>query len=280
MASWSQRQSDDGAVDNQNANLDIRKPLLQDAEDGLRMSMNNDGPVKVPKAGEFAKSIVYGGLDAIVTSFALVASISGSNHSSGAVLVLGFANLLADGISMGFGDFVSSSTENDLAFTYRKAMGWKVRKDPHTQLLNLVSKYKDHGMDESDAQMVVECFSKYRNLFLDQKMTMEQGLVTPDPSESLWKNGCVTFLSFLCFGCTPLLAYVILNPFTSNSQIKFAAATVVTVIALVTLGLAKAKISGQKYLSSVLMVLLNGGIAAGVAYLVGWLLTDVLGIEE
>ncbi|MCO5564363.1 hypothetical protein L7F22_018023 [Adiantum nelumboides] len=189
MARWSQRQSDDGAVDNQNAGLDMRKPLLQDAEDGLRMSMNNDRPVE-------AKSIVYGGLDAIVTSFALVASISGSNHSSGAVLVLGFANLLADGISMGFGDFVSSSTENDLAFTYRKAMGWKVRKDPHTQLLNLVSTYKDHGMDESDAQMLVDCFSKYRNLFLDQKMTMEQGLVIPDPSESLWKNGCVTFLSF------------------------------------------------------------------------------------
>ncbi|KAI5069473.1 hypothetical protein GOP47_0015774 [Adiantum capillus-veneris] len=280
MASWSARQSEESAMGNQNVGLDVRKPLLEDTEDGLRTSMNTDRPVEVPKASEFAKSIVYGGLDAIVTSFALVASISGSNHSSGAVLVLGFANLLADGMSMGFGDFVSSSTEKDLAFTYRKVMGWKVRKDPHSQILDLISTYKAHGMDEGDAQLVVDCFSKYRNLFLDQKMTMEQGLVTPDPSESLWKHGCVTFLSFLGFGCTPLLAYVILNPFTSNNQIKFAAAAVVTLIALVVLGLAKAKISGQKYLSSVLMVVLNGGIAAGVAYLVGWLLTDVLGIED
>ncbi|KAH7294605.1 hypothetical protein KP509_27G009500 [Ceratopteris richardii] len=258
------------------------KPLLWNSENGgecLRVSMDEEIPLEVPKVSDYAKSIVYGGLDAIVTSFALVASISGSNHSSGAVLVLGVANLLADGISMGFSDFVSSSTERDLALNFRRVTGRRVWKDPHSQILDLISTYKSHGMEEHDAEMVVNCISKYKDLLLDQKMTMEQGLVIPDPSEQLWKNGCVTFISFIGFGCMPLLTYVILNPFTSNVHLKFAVASAVTVVALIILGLAKAKISGEKYLSSMLMVLLNGGIAAGVAYLVGWLLTNVLGIE-
>lgn len=256
------------------------RPLMNDGGGRPSSGGEEDMSLSVPKGGEYAKSIVYGGLDAIVTSFALVASISGGNLSSGAVLVLGFANLIADGISMGFGDFVSSSTERDLAVTHQKVTGWKVGKDPHSQILGLISTYKAHGMDEEDALTVVECFSKYKHLLVDQKMTMEQGLITPDPSESLWKHGCVTFVSFIGFGCTPLLAYVILNPFTSNSELKFGVACVVTTAALVVLGLAKAKISGQRYLSSVPMVLLNGGVAAAAAYLIGWLLTDVLGIED
>lgn len=39
------------------------------------------------------------------------------------VLVLGFANLVADGISMGFGDFMSSSSEKDVAATGGDRMG-------------------------------------------------------------------------------------------------------------------------------------------------------------
>lgn len=73
--------------------------------------------------------------------------------------MLGFANLIADGISMGFGDFVSSSTERDLAFSYRKAAGCKVHKDPHSQILDLISTYRAHGMDENDAETVISFVS-------------------------------------------------------------------------------------------------------------------------
>ncbi|PQP92853.1 uncharacterized protein Pyn_36989 [Prunus yedoensis var. nudiflora] len=70
---------------------------------------------KEPWKGVYAKSILYAGLDAIVTCFSLISSISASRISSVDVLVLGFANLVADGISMGFGDFMSSSSEKDVA---------------------------------------------------------------------------------------------------------------------------------------------------------------------
>ena len=68
--------------------------------------------------------------------------------------MLGFANLIADGISMGLSDFVSSSTERDLAFASRKATIWRMGKDPHSQILDLVDTYKAQGMSEEDALMV------------------------------------------------------------------------------------------------------------------------------
>ncbi|KAK9273899.1 hypothetical protein L1049_018711 [Liquidambar formosana] len=94
--------------------------LLRPAEDE-DMERNKSERPKEPWKGEYVKSIVYAGLDAIVTCFSLISSISAGRLSSVDVLVLGFANLVADGISMGFGDFVSSSTEKDVATKERAA---------------------------------------------------------------------------------------------------------------------------------------------------------------
>ena len=70
-------------------------------------------PRKKPAAGHgrHIKNIVYGGIDGIVTTFAVVAGGSGAELSGGIMLVLGLANLFADGFSMGFGDFISSRAE-------------------------------------------------------------------------------------------------------------------------------------------------------------------------
>ncbi|CAN6566256.1 unnamed protein product [Malus baccata var. baccata] len=89
------------------------------SDDGKKKS-RSERP-KEPWKGEYAKSILYAGLDAIITSFSLIASICASRISSVDVLVLGFANLVADGISMGFGDFTSSSSEKEVASKERAA---------------------------------------------------------------------------------------------------------------------------------------------------------------
>ena len=110
--------------------------------------------------GENAKSVVYGGLDAIVTCFSLICSITGSGGrmTSVDVLVLGFANLVADGISMGFGDFLSSSTEKEMAFKERDVTQWEVDHLPDSQIRNLIQRYRELGMDPNDATTVILTF--------------------------------------------------------------------------------------------------------------------------
>ena len=58
---------------------------------------------------DYAKSIVYGGMDGIVTTFAVVAGAVGGNLGIKPILILGFSNLLADGFSMAVGDYLSST---------------------------------------------------------------------------------------------------------------------------------------------------------------------------
>eukprot|EP01084_Bolivina_argentea_P301530 520234_1 len=55
--------------------------------------------------GEYVKYMIYGGLDGVITTFAIVTGIEGANFPSETILVLGFANLIADAISMGIGDY-------------------------------------------------------------------------------------------------------------------------------------------------------------------------------
>ncbi len=63
---------------------------------------------------KYLSQFVYGGIDGTVTTFAVVAGATGANLSAGVVMILGFANLIADGFSMGVGSYLSSKSEIDL----------------------------------------------------------------------------------------------------------------------------------------------------------------------
>jgi len=63
--------------------------------------------------GAYIKSLVYGGLDGIITTFAIVCAAVGAGISRKAVVVMGFASLVADAMSMGLGDTLSEMAERD-----------------------------------------------------------------------------------------------------------------------------------------------------------------------
>jgi len=81
--------------------------------------MQVDGP-RFGRVQTFLKQIVFGGNDGIVTTFAIVAGFAGARAEGAAeigaiaVLVFGLANLFADGVSMGLGEFLSLRSKHDL----------------------------------------------------------------------------------------------------------------------------------------------------------------------
>lgn len=204
------------------------------------------------------------------------------------VLVLGFANLVADGISMGFGDFVSSGTEMDMAAKQRMITQWDVYNNLSQQVHQLLERYTSLGMNIQDATVLVNILAKYKEILIDEKLVTEKGILPPDnddtttttAAEKPWKKGLVTLAAFLVFGSAPLLAFIVLIPFTSNERHKFIGASVFSALALVLLGAAKANIAGQNYLLSTATTLFNGAIAAAAAYAIGWALRDVAGLED
>ncbi|WOK92909.1 protein CCC1-like isoform X1 [Canna indica] len=218
-------------------------------------------------SGESVKSIVYGGLDAIVTTFSLISSISAGHLSS-------------NGISMGFSDYLSSNTEKYMAEQERVMIDHGVANHLLPQQAELLQTYLALGMSSDDASTIVGIFSRYKDMLVDEKMMTEKRMLPPCHAEKPWKSGLITFAAFILFGSLPLLSFVVLIPFNQSDTTKFWGASILAVFALCILGIAKSKISGQNYLHSVATTASNGCIAAATAYLIGWILRNVAGLEN
>src|SRR5688572_12463591 len=59
------------------------------------------------------RDFIYGGIDGTVTTFAVVSGVVGAGLASETVIILGCANLLADGFSMAASNYLGTKTEHD-----------------------------------------------------------------------------------------------------------------------------------------------------------------------
>jgi VIT1/CCC1 family predicted Fe2+/Mn2+ transporter len=82
----------------------------------MRPSLHQEPAGAVAIAQHYIRDIVYGANDGLLTTFAVVAGVVGGGLSARAMLIIGAANLIADGLSMGAGNYLSiRSHESALA---------------------------------------------------------------------------------------------------------------------------------------------------------------------
>merc|ERR1712146_501938 len=129
------------------------------------------------------------------------------------------------------------------------------------------------GVTESDARQILDVMVKYKDFFVDNMLVQELGIMPPDESESPAKNGLV-LLSYLA------LSTVDFGSESENDNALFGIACGLTAVALFVLGAIKSRYSTQTWYYSGLMVLVNGSIAAGAAFLIGYLLEKLVNTDE
>ena len=193
------------------------------------------------QTGQYIKSAVYGGMDGCVTTFAVVAGVAGASLSGGVVLILGFANLIADGLSMAIGDYLSTKSEQEYQRAERLREEWEVEHFPEGEKRELVELFAAKGMPEEDAETVVEIFAKHPKAWVDVMMTEELGILHSD--ESPLTNAVVTFFSFALFGLVPVLAYLLVLLVPSLAEASFLVACGCTAVTLFLLGAMRVKIT-------------------------------------
>ncbi len=220
--------------------------------------------------GSSIKSLVYGGLDGIITTFAVVAGVAGADLATGIVLILGFANLFADGISMAIGDFLSTRAETEYNEAERVREQWEVANYPEGEKIELVELYREKGIPEEDAKQMVDILSRHPQAWVDVMMVEELGIV--EEKESPVRNALVTFFSFAVFGFVPLVAYVLAKVVPFLAENTFVVACILTGLTLFGLGAQKVRITNRNWFVSGLEMLLLGGVAAAAAYGIGVLL--------
>ena len=227
------------------------------------------------------KEIVYGGLDGIITTFAVVSGFSGAallgNSGNGEVyaitlvLLFGLANLLADGVSMGLGDFLSTRSEQARWNRERAVEVHEIEHNPEQEYEETIHLLEDSGLSPEDAKTVADIYRRYPGLWADWMMRHE--LEMEDMSEATpARDGLVTFLSFLVFGVIPLLPYLAFWGRDVSANMLFIMASTATVAALLALGFARSAVTREARVRAMGEVFGVGLIAALIAFGVGvWL---------
>ncbi|KAI2492649.1 VIT family [Fragilaria crotonensis] len=227
--------------------------------------------------------MIFGGLDGILTSFAIVAGAAGGNLSSGVVLILGFSNIFADALSMGVGEFLSSKAENEWILSERRREEWELENYPEGEIREMVDLYMEKGMSRQDAESVITTMAKYKDFFVDIMMTQELQLQVPEDDHvtESFREGVIMFCSFAFFGALPLIGYLVFpSAFPNMSEEElFLAACAVTGIVLFFLGSVKSTFCASHWFASGMETLLLGGVCATVAYSIGQFVQGIVGTE-
>ena len=209
----------------------------------------------------YLRDWIYGGIDGSVTTFAVVSGVAGAQLSPWIILVMGFANLFADGFSMAASNFLGTRAEHeDLkrieAIEYRH-----IELAPEGEREEVREIFRKKGFTGADLTNLVDLITSDRTRWVKTMLTEEYGL--PYEVRSAWLAGITTFAAFLVCGLVPLLPYL----FKLDQALTLS--TLLTGGVFFAIGSVKSRWSTSSWWSSGLSTLAVGATAASLAYAAG-----------
>ncbi|MCA9196730.1 MAG: VIT1/CCC1 transporter family protein [Planctomycetales bacterium] len=214
---------------------------------------------------------VLGAVDGAVTTFAIVAGSAGAGISSGAALVLGVANVLADGLSMAAGNFLRSKAEMQVAERFRRMEEMHIDLIPDGEREEIRQIFRQKGFEDELLEDVVSVITSDRERWVNTMLAEEWGLSLEYASPT--KTAAVTYLAFVVAGVIPLLPLVV--DLRSSATQQFLPSCILTALAFFLVGWLRGIVTERSRWANAIETVLLGGAAAMVAYLVGAMLRDL-----
>lgn len=220
------------------------------------------------------RDFIFGAIDGTVTTFAVVSGVSGAGLAAGVVIVLGVANLVGDGFSMGIGNFLGTRALRQQRDRTRREEERQVESIPEGEKEEVRQIFAAKGFSGDDLERVVEVITADKDRWVSTMMREEHGFAAEEVSP--WRAGLVMYSGFMLAGLVPLLPffYLLTAPVSQSSAFIWSgAATCATFFGI---GALKTRFVEQRWLWGGLETLIIGGVAAGLAYLVGVLLRGLV----
>ena len=225
------------------------------------------------KLGSSIREIVYGGNDGIVTTFAVVAGTVGADLPSSIVIVLGLANLIADGLSMATGAYLSERSDQAQWNRIRKEERAEIESHPELERAEVREYIETFGFKGADLDHALDVVTADKDKWVEVMMIAEHGHAG-DANSSPLLDAVMTFVSFALFGSIPLLPYM----FGIDEASRFSTAIAGTFAALVLLGFARSYVTREKLYKGPLEIVFVGAIGAFAAYGIGMLFRSAVGV--
>jgi VIT1/CCC1 family predicted Fe2+/Mn2+ transporter len=215
----------------------------------------------------YVRDWIYGGIDGAVTTFAIVSGIVGGGVPRSAILILGAANLLADGFSMAASNYSGTRAEHDERRLLEAIERRHIHSDPEGEREEIRQIFAAQGVEGDDLERLADVVTSNEDRWVELMLVHEYGLAAElrDPM----KAASATFAAFVVCGLAPLV------PYLAGMNDAFTVAVVLTCCVFFGVGAAKSRVSPSSWWRSGLETFAIGAVAALLAFGAGALLRQL-----
>ena len=209
----------------------------------------------------YVRDFIYGSIDGTVTTFAIVSGVVGAGLANHTIIILGLANVFADGFSMAASNYLATRSEVDereLIHLYEKT---QIKENPLGEKEEIRQIFYAKGFRGDDLEKIVNVVSQNEHEWLKIMLQEEYGigLNVRNP----WKSGISTFIAFVICGLLPLF------PFIFNLDHSFLISSIIAGISFFVVGALKSQWSLESFYVSGIKTFLIGLISSLIAYFAG-----------
>jgi VIT1/CCC1 family predicted Fe2+/Mn2+ transporter len=215
-------------------------------------------------SGGWLRPTVFGAVDGLVTNSSLIAGVGGGGVSAHAIVLTGVAALVAGAFSMGTGEYVSVTNQNDLVHAEVDLERQMHAQFPAAEQAELADYFREYGADPDTAARMAAAVSRDPHTALRVHTREELGVDYRELPSALLA-GIASLLAFSTGALLPLL------PYLAGLHV-LGAALGVAAVTLTAGGMFVGRLTGRPVLRSGLRQLLLGALAIGVTYGVGSLI--------
>src|SRR4051794_39214861 len=177
--------------------------------------------LREPLTGNYVQDAVLGAVDGCVTTFDVVAAATAGGASERLIVVLGVANLLADGFSMAVSNYNAKTTLDDEIQKARRTEQYHIDRVPEGEREEIRQIFAAKGFDGETLEKVVSVITSNNAVWINTMLSEELGL-QPVRISAL-RSSVVTFCAFLGVGFLPLGPFL-LSCIPSSSKFTVSAA--------------------------------------------------------
>ena len=226
-----------------------------------------------PHQANYTGDAVLGSIDGAVTTFAVVSGVAGAGLPAAAALILGIANLLADGFSMGVSNYQATQTDRQELEQIREEEERHIEQTPEGEREEIRQIFAAKGFENELLEEVVDVICADRQTWVDTMLREEYGLQlqTRSPVKASW----ITFLAFCAAGAVPLLPYLFGDIEADN---LFFWSAVMTGVVFLIIGFLRGRVFDRNPWLSALSTLGLGAGASAIAYLLGFWVESMVNV--
>ncbi|HRQ76698.1 MAG TPA: VIT1/CCC1 transporter family protein [Phycisphaerales bacterium] len=222
----------------------------------------------------YLRDFIYGAIDGAVTTFAVVAGVAGAGLNSTIIIILGAANIFADGFSMAVSNYLGTRAEQQELDRARRTELKHIALFPEGEREEIRQIFAAKGFEGENLERVVDVITSDARQWVDTMLREELGLSVE--SRSPYKAAWATFIAFVVIGALPLLPFLHQVVWPNGIGDPFMLSAVMTGVAFFFVGAGKSRFVDESWYRAGFETLAIGGIAAGIAYGVGLLLRGLV----